>query len=213
MIRINLNKFHISLMCCAAILSLALPSVASAENEVSFYKTWAFISDDQIDKSLENFPSYGSDHENNGDYGYGLRYLYWTDANIGLGLDYNSYGFSGLPDADTLELHDWSVLGLYRLSTYSSFEPYLGAGLGLRMIEQTAYVDEEDGGYGASYSPTFNLTGLAGSYYRFNDTFSLFGELRLDYAGSPEANDDSDVSGEFPSMFTPGINMGVALSF
>ncbi len=204
-----------SLLGSAAFLSIA-PSL-HAENEISFYGVMALLSEDTVRDEWDKFPG-GSDAFDTGQDGaftpgYGFRYTYWTAGHFGIALDFNAYGLGGDVDQDTLELFNRSLIGLYRMSSSSQWEPYFGAGIGSRLIEQ--FANNDDGTYEATYDSGWSFTGLGGVKYHLNDNFSVFGELRMDYATAQKTSTElyTDVSGEFGALLTPSLNLGLSVRF
>ncbi len=192
---------------------LLSPAALHAENQISLYFPAAALNESAIKEGMEKYPGGSADYNPNPYYGYGFRYTYWSEGNLGFALDFDSYGYSGLPDdKDTLEVHTTSLLGFYRFgSANDQIEPYIGAGVGNRLIEQySTYQGQSDD---SLYENVPNFSGIIGANCHLNQYFSLFGEVRVDYSLEASAASYSSVKGEFPSLLTPALNMGVSFRF
>lgn len=200
-----------------ATLASAYPVVSHAENAVSIYGGLGLFNDNAIAESLEDFNDPTDAMIDADKWNVGYRYTYWLNNGFGASLDYYNSGtensFLDEP-RDQLDMTTLSVLGFYRMNERSNLQPYVGAGLGLRSIEQISLGDPDDlESEEAYYHGIPTLSGIGGVNYQLNDNFSVFGELRLDYAGQADSDDSSSSDYTFPSMFSQGLNIGVSLNF
>ncbi len=194
-----------------AIVGMGAFSQLAAENEISIYGTAPIICDQKMGESMQKFPSWDLSYAPSGAYGFGARYVYWTERKIGFAIDYQNYGYNGDPRPETLKLESYTAMGLYQLQNFSVFEPYIGGGLGVRTIAQTA--EHEGMKYMADYEPVLSVSGVGGAHYRFTKNLSIFAEFRADYAGVSQTTSGSEVSGEFPWLLSKAVNFGVSLRY
>lgn len=153
---------------------------------------------------------------------YGFRYTYWTDRNLGYGIELNhtkvyaddatlaASGFSSLEFTDGLNIITANVWKRWPGAFMNgNLTPYVGAGVGVAV----PHVDVESGG-GKTFE--YQLTGpaamwAAGVKYNFNDRWGVFGE----YKGTYSQNDADLTNGGTLStdIVTNALNIGVSFSF
>jgi lipid A oxidase len=149
---------------------------------------------------------------------YGFRATWWQSETIGFGLEFNhakvyakdrqSLGYDRLELTDGLNLITANIFR--RWPGKGRFTPYVGAGVGVAF----PYVEVEPIGQVGTYE--YQLTGpavviMAGTDYRINERWSLFGE----YKGSWSDHEaDLKSGGNFSTeIVTHAINLGVSYSF
>lgn len=153
---------------------------------------------------------------------YGFRYTYWTDQNLGFGVEFNhakvyadsasltATGFSNLEFTDGLNIITANVWKRWPDALLNgNLTPYVGAGLGFSM----PHVDVSSAG-GTTFE--YQVTGpaamwAAGVKYNFNERWGVFGE----YKGTYSQNDiDLSNGGNLSAdIVTNALNVGVSFSF
>lgn len=212
----------------ALIGAIAVP--AAAEVELSIYTGWQTLPHSRISgdlpgglgsynelvgwegKSFSAPPYYGARAtwwRGGGDWGYGLEYThtkaYMPDATQA------KLGFSRFELSDGHNVATVNVMRRFSDKWGPNLTPYVGAGLGLAF----PHVDAVHAA-GSSKTYGFQVTGpamrlTAGSSYKLNDRFSLFGEYQFTYSTN---EGDLDNGGSFKTdIKTNAINIGVSYSF
>ncbi len=208
--------------CCGL---LALPTVAAAQVELSFYggaqsapgSDVAIRGDSVIADS--DFSIDWEGRSASAPIYYGIRATRWQTPTFGFGLDFahnKVYPKDGeLPDGfDVLEFTDGLntlTVNAYRRwpNMLGDVTPYVGGGLGVSIphVEVTSGESETFG---------YQLTGpaatwIAGASYPISDQWSVFGE----YKGTFTSNTgDLDTGGTVETdIFTNAVNLGVSFNF
>ena len=209
-------------LCCGL---LPLPTLASAEVELSFYggaqsapASDVVIRDDSVIPD-SNFSQSWEGRSASAPIYYGIRVTRWQSPVFGFGLDlaHNKIypkddvlptGFSVLEFTDGLNT---LTVNAYRRwpNMLGDVTPYVGGGLGLAIphVEVT---------HGASETFGYQLTGpaatwIAGARYPISDQWSVFGE----YKGTFTSNvGEVDTGGKIETdVFTNAVNLGVSFNF
>ena len=208
----------------------AMAAPAAAEVELSIYTGWQTLPHSRISgnlpgalggynalvgwegKSFSMPPYYGARAtwwRGGGDWGYGIEYThtkaYMPDATA------TALGFSRFEFSDGHNVATINVMRRWSDKWGDKLTPYVGAGLGLAFPHVDAI--HPAGGsrtYGFQVSgPAMRLT--AGTSYKLNDRFSLFGEYQFTYSTN---EGDLDNGGTFKTdIKTNAINIGVSYSF
>ena len=208
-------------LCCGL---LALPTLASAEVELSFYggAQSAPASDVVIrDAVIGNgdFRIAWEGRSASAPVYYGIRVTRWQSDSFGYGLDFTHnkvYPRDGELPAGYEVLEFTDGLNTLTVSAYRRWaqmlgdvSPYIGGGVGIAIphVEVTA-AGSRTFGYQAT-GPA--ATWVAGATYPIGDRFSVFGE----YKGTFSANTgDLDTGGTVKTdVFTNAVNLGVSFNF
>lgn len=203
----------------------ALPSLAMAEMEFSFYTgiqdaahgriygTGGTVDGDDylIDWEGRSFelPPY-----------YGLRATWWQSEALGFGVDVNHVKVyasdASLADSGYDILGFTDGLNIITVNAYRRFPnldwgvtPYIGAGAGVAM----PHVEVSKGG---SETIGFQVTGpavtvVAGASYPLSDTVSVFGEYKGTYSQNKAELDDGGTLEA--DIVTNAVNLGLSFRF
>lgn len=207
-----------------SVLLIAVPAVASAEIELSFYggAQSAPASDVSVRDSVIGNDDFSIDWEGKSSSApiyYGIRATRWKNEDFGYGLDFahnKIYPKAGeLPAGyDVLEFTDGLntlTVNAYRRwnHAFGDVTPYVGGGLGIAIphVEVTNGTSETFGYQVTGPAATW----VAGATYPINDQWSVFGEYKGTYSSNKA---DLDTGGTIETdVFTNAVNMGVSFNF
>lgn len=153
---------------------------------------------------------------------YGFRYTYWTERNLGFGIEFNhakvyadnatlaASGFTRLEFTDGLNIvtaNAWKRWPGALLN--GNLTPYVGAGVGLSV----PHVDVQSAG-GTTFE--YQVTGpaamiAAGVKYDINERWGVFGEYKGTY--SQNKADLTNGGTLETNVMTNALNVGIAFSF
>ncbi|WP_322890948.1 MULTISPECIES: outer membrane protein [unclassified Yoonia] len=209
-------------LCCSL---LALPTVAAAQVELSFYggAQSAPASDIMIrnDSSIpdSDFSLSWEGRSASAPIYYGIRATRWQSPTFGFGLDFAHNKVypknDELPEGfDVLEFTDGLntlTVNAYRRwpNMLGDVTPYVGGGIGISIPHvEVTNGDSETFGYQLT-GPA--ATWIAGASYPISDQWSVFGE----YKGTFTSNTgDLDTGGTIETdIFTNAVNVGVSFNF
>ena len=209
----------------SALTIIALPAIAMAEVELSFYgglqsaleSDVAVSSDSVIPDRTDTLTWEGRSFDAPPYYGW--RATYWASPEFGYGLDFahnKVYPKDDVLPAGYSKLEFTDGLNTLTVNAYRRWEnaiagltPYVGGGVGLS-IPHAEVVS------GASETFGYQVTGpaatwIAGASYPISDQWSVFGE----YKGNYTQNDaDLDTGGSLSTdIITNAVNVGVSFRF
>ncbi|MBP1806158.1 outer membrane protein [Rubellimicrobium aerolatum] len=209
-------------------LALLLATPALAEVELSFYGGWQSAPHSGV--TIDGGPAGVDDDFTAGWEGRsfeapihaGLRATWWTDADIGFGLDVNhvkAYADDGTLAESGLEHFEFSdglnvatVNGYRRWpGAFGRLTPYVGGGIGVAV----PHVEVEDDDTGAR-TWGYQLTGpavawIAGATLPLTDRWAVFGEYKGTYSQNEADLDDGGTLST--DIVTNALNVGVSFSF
>ncbi|MFY9239932.1 MAG: outer membrane beta-barrel protein [Roseovarius sp.] len=219
----------------AALLMSAAP--AAAEFELSLYLGIQSVDDSRASGTLPGGAAFsrnvaweGNPLEN--PYYYGGRITWWTQNDIGFGLE-GTHAKAYAPAAaraalgvDRLELSDGhNIITANVMKRWPTafgaprWTPYVGGGLGIAMPHVDIQVTGA-GGRTYDYEQTgIALRGIAGMKYALNDRWSLFGEYQATWSDNDITIDaDPTVPGQTDGklrteLVTHAVNIGVSYNF
>jgi len=213
---------------CAALALGMTASVAAAESELSFYLGIQESPHSRVRGTdpggvgAFNFLSTWEGRSFEAPPYYGFRYTYWTERNLGFGVELNHakvYADNATLTAnrfDRLEFTDG--LNIITANVWKrwpgawangNLTPYVGAGVGVAV----PHVDVKTTG-GTTFE--YQLTGpaamwAAGVKYDFNDRWGVFGEYKGTYSqNEAELSNGGSLSTD---IITNAVNVGVSFSF
>lgn len=209
----------------SALTIIALPAIAMAEVELSFYgglqsalESDVAVSGDSVIPDRTDTLTWEGRSFDAPPY-YGWRATYWASPEFGYGLDFahnKVYPKDDVLPAGYSKLEFTDGLNTLTVNAYRRWEnaiagltPYVGGGVGLS-IPHAEVVS------GASETFGYQVTGpaatwIAGASYPISDQWSVFGE----YKGNYTQNDaDLDTGGSLSTdIITNAVNVGVSFRF
>ncbi|MCZ4351993.1 outer membrane beta-barrel protein [Roseovarius aestuarii] len=219
----------------AAILLLAAP--AAAEVELSLYLGVQSVDESTGSGTMpggaafsRKFSWEGNPLEN--PYYYGARATWWTQSNIGFGLE-GTHAKAYASDADMaaigvsrLELSDGhNIITANVLKRWpeafgaTRWTPYVGAGLGVAIPHADVQVIGSTGRTFGYEMTGLAARGIAGMKYGINDRWAVFGEYQVTWSDNDITIDpDPTIPGQTPgklstSLVTHAVNFGISYSF
>lgn len=221
----------------SAIALLSLTNSASAEIEISVYTGWQGVQDSSASGNLPDGTPFDTDIDWRGrpfdaPYHYGGRVIWWTDNNIGFGIE-GTHSKAIAPDGEA------AAIGLARFELSDGhnvftanvmkrwpgafkgtrFTPYIGGGVGVAVPHVDAVVTGASNRTFGFETTGFAVRGLAGIKYDLSEKWALFGEYQFTWSdnditieGDPLVPGQTD--GQLDTnLTTHAINLGVSFSF
>lgn len=219
----------------AAVLLSAAP--VAAEVELSLYLGLQSVQDSTASGTLPGGAAFsrnvaweGNPLEN--PYYYGGRITWWTQNNIGFGLE-GTHAKAYAPAAaraaigvSRLELSDGhNIITANVMKRWPEafgakrWTPYVGGGLGIALPHVDIQVIGATGRTFDYEQTGLAIRGIAGMKYELNEKWSLFGEYQATWSDNDITIDpDPAVPGQTPGqlrteLFTHAVNFGVSYSF
>ncbi|MEO3417207.1 outer membrane beta-barrel protein [Roseovarius sp. CAU 1744] len=166
-------------------------------------------------------------------YYYGGRAIWWTDSNIGFGIEgTHAKAYASTADlvaigASSFELSDGHNIitanvmkrwpGAFK--NYQKFTPYIGGGLGVAIPHVDVTLNGSAGRTFGYENTGMAVRGIAGLKYNINDRWAIFSEYQFTWSDNDITIDpDPTVIGQLPGrvstdLLTHAINVGVSYSF
>ncbi|RKF14033.1 porin family protein [Roseovarius spongiae] len=219
----------------ATLLTAAAP--ASAEVELSLYMGVQSVDNSSASGTMPGGAPFSRNikwdaNPLDNPFYYGARATWWTDRNIGFGLEgthakaYASAADRGALGFDRLELsngHNIFTANVMKrwpdAFAGRHFTPYLGAGLGVAVPHSDIKVTGATNRTFGFEATGIAARGIAGMKYDINENWALFGEYQITWSDNDVTIDaDPAVPGQTAGklrteIVTHAVNFGVSYSF
>ncbi len=223
-----------SLKCAVCVVAL-LGSPASAEMELSLYMGVQSVQDSTGSGFLpggrpfsHKFNWKGKPLDN--PYYYGGRAIWWTQQNIGFGLEgTHAKAYASATDLIAIGARSFELSDGHNIVTANimkrwpgvfsnkNFTPYVGAGAGVAIPHVDVSLNSGPIRTFGYENTGMALRGIAGMKYEINERWSLFSEYQITWSDNDITVDPTNF-GELPGkvsadIVTHAVNFGVSLSF